>query len=139
MRNFTLINDAKTTKTETPADDVIHFDDCGELKVGTIMVSSWGYDQTNIDFYVVTRRTKSTVDITPIASDVAPTGTWGVSKVNPLTSHYFDILDQKGTSPIKGKRIRFESDKASRTSIKIDSYRRAYIWDGTTQTETSGG
>ena len=135
MRNATIINETKTAEKATA--EIKHFDKCGELKVGTIMVSSWGYDQTNIDFYVVTRRTKATVDISPIASDVAPTGTWGVSNVNPLTSHYFDILDQKGTSPIKGKRVRFEADKSSYTSIKIDDYRRAYIWDGTTQTQTS--
>ena len=34
--------------------------------VGKIMVSMWGYDQTNIDFYVVVRETKASIWIAPI-------------------------------------------------------------------------
>lgn len=40
---------------------------------GNILYNSWGYEQTNIDFYVVTATTKMTVTIRPIGKkDVTP-------------------------------------------------------------------
>ena len=39
-----------TTETTTPT-----------LKVGDVMYSSWGYDQTNVDFYKVVRATAKSV------------------------------------------------------------------------------
>lgn len=38
------------------------------LKVGDILFSSWGYEQTNVDFYQVIARTDKTVVIREIAS-----------------------------------------------------------------------
>ena len=41
---------------------------CG-IKVGDIFVSSWGYDQTNVDFYQVVKLVgKSTIELLPIQS-----------------------------------------------------------------------
>jgi len=37
-----------------------------DVKIGDIFVSSWGYDQTNVDFYKVTRTTKCTADLVKI-------------------------------------------------------------------------
>ena len=39
------------------------------FKPGDIIYNSWGYDQTNIDFYQVTRCTKSSVFIRPIKAE----------------------------------------------------------------------
>ena len=39
------------------------------IEAGTIFVSSWGYDQTNVDFYEVVRHTKKTVWVRPIESE----------------------------------------------------------------------
>lgn len=39
-----------------------------DYKVGTIYTCSWGYDQTNADFYVVTRETPHTVTLQRIAT-----------------------------------------------------------------------
>jgi hypothetical protein len=36
--------------------------------VGAILDSSWGYDQTNIDFYRVEKRTNDTVWLLPLSS-----------------------------------------------------------------------
>jgi len=44
------------------------------LKVGDIVNTSWGYDQTNVDFFVVTRVSKSSAWVRPIASEVETTG-----------------------------------------------------------------
>lgn len=37
-----------------------------KIEKGAIMYSSWGYEQTNIDYYVVVRRTKSTAWYVPV-------------------------------------------------------------------------
>ena len=44
------------------------------LKVGDIVNTSWGYDQTNVDFFVVTRVSAKMVWVRPIASDYEATG-----------------------------------------------------------------
>lgn len=44
------------------------------LKGGELLVSSWGYDQTNVDFYAVTRVSGKRVWIRRIASDGEATG-----------------------------------------------------------------
>jgi len=44
------------------------------LKVGDILSYSWGYDQTNVDFYQVVKATDKTVTIRMIAGKVKETG-----------------------------------------------------------------
>lgn len=44
------------------------------LKAGDIINTSWGYDQTNVDFYVVTRVSGTRVYLRRIASDYEATG-----------------------------------------------------------------
>ena len=44
------------------------------LKVGDLLYTSWGYDQTNVEFYAVTRVSGRRVWIRQIASDYAETG-----------------------------------------------------------------
>jgi hypothetical protein len=42
-----------------------------QIEPGAILYSSWGYDQTNIDFYMVTRCTKASAWIMPMTSRIA--------------------------------------------------------------------
>lgn len=44
------------------------------LKAGDIVNTSWGYDQTNVDFYIVTRVSGKRVYLRQIASDYEATG-----------------------------------------------------------------
>jgi hypothetical protein len=44
------------------------------LKVGDIITNSWGYDQTNVDWYVITKATKNFVWLQPIAAQIEATG-----------------------------------------------------------------
>ena len=39
-----------------------------DFKVGDTLVNTWGYDQTNQDFYIVTRTTPKSVWIAPVAA-----------------------------------------------------------------------
>lgn len=41
-------------------------------KVGELLYNSWGYDQTNIDYYQITAVKGRTVTIRPIASKIVP-------------------------------------------------------------------
>lgn len=42
----------------------------GSMKQGDILVSSWGYEQTNVDFYEVVKVTAKTVTLVPIERKV---------------------------------------------------------------------
>lgn len=50
------------------ADGLPHVAD--KIEPGAILFSSWGYDQTNVDFYMVTRVTKSSAWIVPMSAPV---------------------------------------------------------------------
>jgi len=41
-----------------------------DLKVGDILVNSWGYDQTNVDFYQVIRTTEKSVTLRMVRSQL---------------------------------------------------------------------
>ncbi len=51
--------------------------------VGAILDSSWGYDQTNIDFYRIERRKNDTVWLQPLASRSKESGPWGTGTAMP--------------------------------------------------------
>lgn len=44
------------------------------IKVGTIISNSWGYDQTNVDWYQVVKTTPFCVYLRPIAEEIEQTG-----------------------------------------------------------------
>jgi len=45
-----------------------------KLQVGSLLVNSWGYDQTNVDFYEVVGRKPASVVLRKIAGDLTETG-----------------------------------------------------------------
>ena len=90
------------------------------LKVGDIMVDSWGYDQTNVDFYKVKRLVgKSMVELIGIRSahvDDSYEAHGMACKVIPLPDHEYG-------EPFKKK-------ANSRNRISMTSYSSAVLWDG---------
>lgn len=44
------------------------------MKIGDILYTSWGYEQTNIDFYEVIKATAKTVTVNQIKSEKTYTG-----------------------------------------------------------------
>ena len=44
------------------------------IEPGAILYSSWGYDQTNVDYYMVTRTTAKSAWIVPMTAHEDPTG-----------------------------------------------------------------
>jgi hypothetical protein len=85
------------------------------LKVGDILYSSWGYDQTNIDFYEVTRVTAKSAEIRKLAQTQEVTGFMS-GTTEPKPGEY--------TGEAKLKRVGPDN------VISIASYAVAVPWDG---------
>lgn len=89
-----------------------------KLTEGSILYTSWGYDQTNIDFYQVTKVIgKKMVELRELVQSRDTSGM---------------AFDQGMCSPIKDK---FTDEApirkiASSDSVKIKSYAIASLWDG---------
>lgn len=92
------------------------------VKVGDIFAASWGYDQTNVDFYeVIAIRGTCTVDIVKIGN--ADAGTDRVTADRLLRGNVYT-----------GKRVRNCGGDAR---ITIDDVRSAGRWDGRPMYETN--
>ena len=90
-----------------------------KLQIGDILYSSWGYDQTNIDFYQVTRLIgPTTVEIRQIASQSSPS-----EGHSSMAGYCTAIKDQ-----FKGEPMVKRVQNGSR--IKIENYASASPWDG---------
>ena len=57
------------------------------IEPGAILYSSWGYDQTNVDFYMVTRTTKASAWIVPMGSHETQEGFMS-GKATPTEPRY---------------------------------------------------
>lgn len=99
-----------------------------KLEVGTVLVSSWGYDQTNIDFYEVVKRTAKTVEVRPIRRKVQPKG-WCQDIVEPLPGSF--------SGEAFRRKIKDFSRDGNDPFIDINSFAFAHVWDGKPKLETS--
>jgi hypothetical protein len=96
------------------------------LKLGQILYSSWGYDQTNIDYYEVTKIVGArTVEIRQV--ELVAVGEQGgpQERVAPAVGSY------KSEAMIK----RANSDN----SVRIASYASAFPWNGEAKSQTGFG
>ena len=100
-----------------------------KLKVGDIMYSSWGYEQTNVDFYQVIKTTKTMVTIVRIESKIWHTKSGpGYIKRMPVPGSFV------------GKPLRRKvQDYGSVPSVNINSYASASLWDGKPKDATMPG
>lgn len=102
-----------------------------QVQVGDIFVCCWGYGQTNVDYYQVTKKTAKTVTVRPIESKGVDTG-WCQRDVMPVR----DAFTSDVHVPFEGKRCKMQG-YSSRPAITICSYADAYLWDGKPAHETS--
>ncbi|RMC62509.1 hypothetical protein [Sinorhizobium meliloti] len=90
------------------------------FEVGHILYASWGYEQTNIDFYQVTKIIgRHMVEVREVSQIAADTGNepWMTGKVVPK-------LDAFTSEPMR-RRVNGRSK-----SVRIDKVRTAFLWDG---------
>lgn len=91
------------------------------LKVGDILVSSWGYDQTNIDFYKVVKKSESSVWLQKLGKNYLEQTGW---------AHYTVV-------PTREKlEIPFARRYKSGDYVSINRHKGAFLWDGKPRTET---
>jgi hypothetical protein len=73
------------------------------LKVGDLLYTSWGYDQTNVEFYAVTHVSGRRVKVRQIASDYEATGhmsgrTWPAMPIRFIGPESVHVAQPCGTS-----------------------------------------
>lgn len=94
-----------------------------QLEIGAILVASWGYDQTNVDFYVVVEMTAKTVKLLPMYK---------------YTRQSEGHCSMAGTTRAT-KDINFRSEVLKRKAaswIKVTDCSRAHLWNGKKQYES---
>ncbi len=89
--------------------------------VGDIAYSSWGYDQTNIDYYQVVKVSAASVWLRPVAAQRTETG-WATGTTEPLPGQF--------TGPAFRRKLQ---TGYSRWGVTITSYAGAWPWDGAPQ------
>jgi len=104
------------------------------VKVGDIFYTSWGYDQTNVEFYEVTGLTGASVKIRQIASEDVSSDSDMHMRLVPKPGVYVDALPLRGQEVTK----RLVGSPGS-PSLKIDDSRRAWLWDGKPKYQTGYG
>lgn len=98
----------------------------GTVKVGTIFYASWGYDQTNVDFYEVVAIKNQTATVREISQNREHTG-HDCGRCTPIPGNYYG-------QPMT-KRVNFKYEKPS---MNISSSQHATMWDGTSKYFSSG-
>lgn len=95
-----------------------------DMKEGDILVSSWGYDQTNVDFYQVVGVSGKTVLIREISKKVVREER-GADYVAPIPNKFIGAVLKK--QPRQGG------------SVRLNSFSNAYKWDGKPKYQTAAG
>lgn len=98
------------------------------LEVGDVLASTWGYEQTNVDFFLVTKRTPKMVTLAYIEVEKTP------GKLHHLTYTAVPAKDDDGNWITFGelKRKVHVSDwrETPAEFVRIESYANASKWGG---------
>ena len=88
-----MINMETNTTTETH-----------DFQVGDIVFGSWGYDQTNVDYYAIIRTTRTKVELLPIGAELVDSRSGSDTIVpNPTIGRNGDIQIETGIHSPYGK------------------------------------
>jgi hypothetical protein len=110
------------------------------LKVGDILSCSWGYDQTQVDFFKVSQILgKKKIKIVGLGTSLESDGYH--DKATPFAEggnhwtkkQYFCDVDKK----YKNKNVELVKLARSNNSVKISSFAYAYLWDGQAKYSTN--
>lgn len=112
-----------------------------EIKVGDIFYTSWGYDQTNVEFFKVVRATKASIWVqetgqvqTDHRHDYWRTSSDGQPLVRESRDYDTGVVT-KTVAPIEMHRIQYSG---ALPYFTINSYSSAYLWDGTPKHASDG-
>jgi len=89
-----------------------------KMEPGAVLSSSWGYDQTNYDFYVVVKMSATSIWLQKIKQDSSDyNGQYMTSVENPVLGEY-----------LVGAPMRRKYNGGN--WVNINSYAGARLWDG---------
>lgn len=112
------------------------------VQPGNFFHESWGYDQTNADFYQVTRISESgkTVWLRHVGTGLVAADACGGTKVAPLAD-MFDRPDGQGSrSGEMKRRLRpYDHGNGITWAVNITDYSSARLWDCKPAYETASG
>ena len=96
--------------------------------IGDIFYSSWGYDQTNVDFYQVVKVTPAMIALRQIDKRV----TRGLGH----PQEYVMPTPNKFVGPVLNKKVQAHNGVPL---VRLNSYSNAYKWDGREKSQTGSG
>ena len=105
-------------------------------KVGDILYSSWGYDQTNIEFFKVVKVSEFSVWIQKVGSKVVEVTGWAHQNVAPTDSSEYEVrvsdFDEPAVYETRSYAIRRHKIQAygNGYGVSLNSYASAWLWDG---------
>jgi len=107
-------------------------------KVGDILYSSWGYDQTNIEFYKVVKVSDFSVWIQQVGTKIVEVTGWAHENVTAGDSSEYQVRnwDVPGeyitkTYPIHRHKVKYFSwDQEEIYYVSLNSFSHAKVWDG---------
>ena len=100
------------------------------LTVGAILSASWGYDQTNVNFYMVTRTTPTSVYVVEVEKLLTDTGAnYYATPCVDRTRKFPSAL------PVRKKVHAYRGEQY----VRLTDYKHAYEWDGSPQYQTGLG
>ncbi len=98
-----------------------------DIAVGDILYSNWGYDQTNIDFYQVLKRTAKQVTLRRLENRVVRGKGKPTEYVTPVANSFTGKPLRRKLNEYRGEVI-----------IRIHNYSYAHPWDGQAKAQTGG-
>lgn len=99
------------------------------LVCGQVLVSHWGYEQTNVTFYEVTEVHGRVVVVRKLKAERYPASDGPTQPIMPVAGQYDEHEKPKRRVPYP--------DSENKPAISIESYEIAHVWDGKVQTETA--
>ena len=100
-------------------------------KTGTILYGSWGYDQTNIDYWQITRTTGKTLFLRRIHSEITKSTGWASAKVVALKDEFYEEGGYCGKEYKKVPQCWIGSDGSPQWYVKSPIHGSLWEWDGT--------
>ena len=109
-----------------------------QMEEGAILTRSWGYDQTNVDFYVVIRRTETMAIIQPIVKEfVGKKGEYH-DLVSPVLREGEPIVKGVDIGSLRRKVLEYDG----KPFLSYANWAGAgviTVWDGSPQIQTAAG
>ena len=107
------------------------------VEVGTIFASSWGYDETRVSWYQVTKVLPASVKVRQVAGRVVSGEGSPTVYVVPVPDAFYQDVQYRGGEKLH--RLTSPSWAGGTAYFTVNSYASASVWDGTPQYQTGAG